>query len=82
MYDKNSTLNYVKDVLKPELESPRFKIKDLDDAGVMLIYFSQIMRKVEELSVITDEVFALELIIDESNMTDDASLIEFTWTVI
>ena len=63
-------------------ETPSFRMTELNDAGLLTISFTQKMKLVQDLTEITEEVFKIELLPDESNEYMDDSIEQlFSWTV-
>ena len=60
---------------------PSFTIKDVNFVGEVLISFTEIMRGVDDLSLINDQVLLIDLVPDWTNTSDDPNAFEFTWSV-
>lgn len=60
---------------------PSFTIKDVNSVGEVLISFTEIMRGVDDLSLINDQILLIDIVPDWTNTSDDPNAFEFSWSV-
>ena len=55
--------------------------RDIDNLGELVINFTQDMRLVKDLSLIDKDVLSLEVLPDDSNISDKLDAFDLEWTV-